>query len=545
MDIDLQKKIIPLFYYTLNDGGYLFLGTSESIGRFADLFSQVSSKWKIYRRKGSVLGRPALMPDYALSEGGLDRTGQVAERSVRAGMRDIAERWLIDEYGPPSVLVNELFDILYFFGRTDKYLSPPSGEPSFNILKMAREDLRYHLSSALGRAVRLNETVVEENVRTKGGDGLHYLNIVVRPVEKKVLAKGTFMVIFEEKASAEAPARKKSAGKKVANPIVASLEQELHSTREYLQTTIEELETSNEELKSTNEELQSTNEELQSTNEELQSTNEEMETSKEELQSTNEELTTINSELQNKLEELSLSNNDLQNLFESTEIGTVFLDYSLRIRRHTPSVTKVFNLIPTDVGRPLGDITSRIETDWSVISHAEGVLKTLIPRSMEVKTKDGQWFAIRIIPYRTLENVIDGLVVTCSDITSQKEAELAAEDARVFAESIIETIAEPLLVLDSDLRVVSANRAFNVFFKIGKEDIKTRLVYDIGEREWDIPALRRLLETIIPENTCIQDFEVGYDSRSGGRRRLRLNARRIDQRLGMRSLILITLDEII
>lgn len=538
MDLALQKKIIPLFHYTLNDGGYLFLGTSESIGRFSDLFSQVSSKWKIYRRKGTVLGRTALMPEYSFAEGGLDRTGQVAERSVRASMRDVAERWLIDEYGPPSVLVNEQFDILYFFGRTDKYLSPPSGEPSFNILKMAREDLRYHLSSALGKAVRLNEAVVEENVRTKDGDGLHYLSIVVRPVEKKVLEKGTFMVVFEEKAAAEAPARKKkSAGTKEANPIVASLEQELHSTREYLQTTIEELETSNEELKSANEELQSTNEELQSTNEE-------METSKEELQSTNEELTTINSELQNKLEELSLSNNDLQNLFESTEIGTIFLDYSLRIRRHTTSVTKVFNLIPTDVGRPLGDITSRIAPDWSVISQAEDVLRTLIPKSMEVKTKDGQWFAIRIIPYRTLENVIDGLVLTCSDITAQKEAELVAEDARTFAESIIETMDEPLLVLDSDLRVVSANKAFKVYFKIDPNDMAGRLVYDIGEREWDIPALRRLLETIIPENTCIQDFEVGYESRSGERRRLRLNARRIDQRVGTRSLILLTFDEV-
>lgn len=537
MDMTLQKKIFPLFYFTLNEGGFLFLGSSESIGKFSDLFSQVSSKWKIFRRKGSVLKKGTPLLQFPFVERSSVRPAEEAEKSFPSGVRDIAEKLILEEYGSPGVLVNEKFDILYFYGRTSRYLFPPSGEPNFNILKMVREDLRSHLSLALQRAVDQKKTIAVKNLRVREDETFRSVNLVVKPVGEETGARGLIMVIFEEKTS-EKPSgkKKKGLGGRGTDPKVAALERELQSTREYLQTTIEELETSNEELKSTNEEMQSTNEELQSTNEE-------METSKEELQSTNEELVTLNAELHARVEDLAEANSDLQNLLSSTEIGTVFLDTALCIRRFTPSATRVFNLIPSDVGRPFSDITSRIEPDRPITREAAEVIKTLIPVNLEVRTRNGEWFAVKVLPYRTIENLIDGVVLTCSEVTRLKNTELAMNDARAYAENIVETVREPLLVLDSDLRVISANKAFYEFFKVGPGETKSKLVYEIGNRQWDIPALRRLLEEIIPKNTLFENYEVEYDFEGIGHRKMLLNARRIDQREERPYLILIAFED--
>ena len=348
---------------------------------------------------------------------------------------------------------------------------------------------------------------------------------------------GMTMVIFDaEKIHHKTAAGKgkKSAGKE--DPRITVLEQELKSVREYLQTTIEELETSNEELKSTNEELQSTNEELQSSNEEL-------ETSKEEMQSTNEELETINSELQDKMNELKHSNDDLSNLLSGTEIGTIFLDGKLCIKRFTPSLTKIFNLIQSDVGRPISDITSKIiYTD--VYNDAKEVLNTLNRREAVIQTGDGEWFSMNILPYRTLENVIDGVVLTFTNVTVLKKKEAEAEAARAFAEGIVETVREPLIVLNAEQRVMSVNRSFYGMFRVRPEDTVNRLIYDLGNHQWDIPELRKLLDEILKENNTVEDFEVRHDFPEIGPKVMLLNARRIFNKEAGTQMVLLAIEDV-
>ncbi|OGQ56429.1 MAG: hypothetical protein A3J24_06110 [Deltaproteobacteria bacterium RIFCSPLOWO2_02_FULL_53_8] len=537
METVLQKQILPLFYYTLVEGGYLFLGSSESIGALSDLFSPVSVKWKIFRRKGAAQERRANLPAFPLAGAFALQNAGAAEKPLRTGARDIAERFILNEYGPPSVLVDDKFNVLYFYGKTEKYLVQQSGEPSFNIFKMAKEEIRYSLSMALHKAIERHQAVAERDIRMSEDAAMPLIDIVARPVDKESVAHGMYMVIFEERPSIDRQAVKTKKRKKTgdADPRVASLEHELQSTKEYLQTTIEELEAANEELRSTNEELQSTNEELQSTNEE-------METSKEELQSTNEELVTVNAEFHNKMDDLTQTNNDLQNLLASTEIGTVFLDRNLCIKRFTPSARRVFNLIVSDAGRPFGDITSKFDADLSLTAQAAEVLETLIPKNFEVMTRDGAWFAVRILPYRTADDVIDGLVITCSDITRLKQAEQSIDDAREYAESIVNTIKEPLLILDAKFYVKSANRAFYETFNAVPDKTVSQLIYNLGSGQWNLPALRSLLEEIIPKSVVVERFKIEYDFKDAGRRAIFLNARMIRQRLGRPDLILIAFE---
>ncbi len=409
MEPVLQKKILPLFHYTLAPNGILFLGTSESIGEFSHLYSAASAKWKIFKHKEYVADRMVDYPrtpfyDVLPTPQGLEerRTPTVAD------IHNLAERIILDNYAPPCVLINEQYEILHFIGQTDKYLAAPTGKASFNIVKMAREGLRYKLSTALHNAVKQKKTIVSQGLKIKHNNSYRAVDLVVRPLTESGFTQGFMLVMFEDKTIPESAQKKKTAKKNIVDPYVVSLETELQSTKEYLQTTNEELETSNEELKSTNEELQSVNEELQSTNEEL-------ETSKEELQSTNEELVTVNAELQKKVEELSKTNNDISNLLASTNIGTIFLDIDLCVKRFTPPITKLFNLIQSDIGRPIGDITSNISLD-NIAESAGEVLETLTRQEVELQDKKGNWYSMRMMPYRTVENVIDGVVITFIDI---------------------------------------------------------------------------------------------------------------------------------
>jgi two-component system CheB/CheR fusion protein len=428
MEPVLQKKILPLFHYTLTPNGILFLGTSETIGGFSHLYSAISSKWKIFKHKEHVADRMADYPripfyDVLPTAQGLEerRTPTVAD------IHHLAERIILENYAPPCVLINEQYEILHFIGQTDKYLAPPTGKASFNIIKMAREGLRYKLSTALHNAVKQKKTIFSEGLKIKHNNGFRTVDLVVRPLTESGFTQGFMLVMFEDKTMPEPVTTKKTAKKDAVDPYVVSLENELQSTKEYLQTTNEELETSNEELKSTNEELQSVNEELQSTNEEL-------ETSKEELQSTNEELVTVNAELQKKVEELSKANNDISNLLASTNIGTIFLDIDLCVKRFTPPVTKLLNLIQTDIGRPIGDITSNISLD-NITETAGEVLETLAHREIELQDKKGNWYSMRMMPYRTVENVIDGVVIAFVDIGQLKETKQLNRLATVVRDS--------------------------------------------------------------------------------------------------------------
>ena len=521
MDSVLQRQILPLFHYVINNDGVLFLGTSESIGEFADYFSPVSSKWKVFRRKGIPRDRaehPAL-PFY-------DKTAEfqrVENKKILTdtNIRHLAESLILQDYAPACVLLNNKHEIIYFHGKTDMFLSTPTGEPSFDILKMAREDLRYHLSTLIHKAGKEKKTVSQKAVEFKHANQIRSVDIVIRPLADKMFMPGLMMVIFDERIQKQEPLgkiKKKEAALR-KDPRISSLEQELESTKEYLQTTIEELETSNEELKSTNEELQSTNEELQSTNEE-------METAKEELQSTNEELETVNSELQSKLNDLSRANNDLNNLLASTEIGTIFLDIDLNISRFTPFMTRVLNLIQSDIGRPISDITSKVIYK-DITQDSRKVLDTLVAREEEIQTLEGEWLNMRILPYRTVDNVIDGVVITFVDITEARKIKDEIRKAMKFSESIVDSIREPLLVLDPQLRVVSASRSFYRTFQVLPEDTEHRYIYDLGRREWDIPALRTLLEEILPEKKVFQDYIIEHNFPSIGKKKMMLNASKL------------------
>lgn len=430
MDSVLQKKIIPLFHYTLNPGGILLLGTSESIGEHTDLFQPLNSKWKIFERRKGLAGA-GIAFNVGINYGVPQRIepDQKDNLPVTSAVQEIAERAILDEYAPAGVLINDKYEILHFVGKTDRYLVPPMGKPSFNILNMAREDLKPPLTTALHNAVREKTDTFCKNVRVKYNGAFWMVDISVKQMSAKGLPHGFMLVIFEDKTPLKALDEKKARalkGKKQGSAL-QRFEHELQSTREYLQATIEELETSNEELKSANEEMQSGNEELQSTNEEL-------ETSKEELQSTNEELATVNSELQNKIDELSKASNDLNNLLAATEIASIFLDTDLCIKRYTPAAAKIISLIQTDIGRPLNDLKTCFP-DINLSGQAENVLRNLNTKEMEILSTDLTWYTLKVMPYRTTENVIDGVVMTFVDVHKIKQADKVGRLATVLEDS--------------------------------------------------------------------------------------------------------------
>ncbi len=501
MGIDLQKKLIPLFHYALNPGGMLFLGTSESVGEFGDLFDTLDRKSKLYRRKDDFHGvrRVTLgqfLPPITKSDAALPQTAGKPASAVKMPLRELTEQALLQQIVQVGALVNTHGDILYLHGRTGMYLEPAPGEAGINnILKMAREGLRRDLTTALHKAAATNETIQCPGLHVKTNGHYSTVNLTVRPVASDSAAAPEaplYLVILEEApppspeqtrqtalhaaatAAADAPDMD-------ANARIAALKQELRTKEEYLQTANEELETSNEELKSTNEEMQSVNEELQSTNEEL-------ETSKEELQSVNEELVTVNAELQTKVTDLSQANNDMNNLLAGTGIGTVFVDHQLRILRFTPAVTRIINLILSDVGRPVGHIVSNMIGYNALTADTQTVLNTLIPRDVEVETTEGKWYAMRIQPYRTLENVIEGAVITFTEITEMKNAQTELRRLAV----VVRDAYDAVTVQDLDGKILAWNPA------------ATRL-YGWNEDE----ALKMNISALIPESRREEEMKRG------------------------------------
>lgn len=533
---DLQRKIIPLFHYTLKPGGLLFLGTSESIGEFGNLFKPLNQKSKIYRHREYIVDDFGEYPKIPFFEyNAAPHSYHKPQPTHKVDLRKILERIVLKTYAPPCVIINDQYQILYFSGQADYYLRTPDGEANFNIFTMARAGLHLKLRATIHQAFKEQQPVISKGITVKQNGESRIIDLIVRPLSEERFARDLLLIVFQELPYSLRGDSKSNAvmGEQEQNdPQIASLEQELQITKESLQSTIEELETSNEELRSTNEELQSVNEELQSSNEELT-------TSKEELQSTNEELATVNTELQHKVDELAQANNDINNLLASTEIATIFLDTDLHIQRFTPTVKKIFNLIDSDIGRPISDITSNLNYD-RLYEDAKTVLDTLERKEIETNVTDNKWYAIRIFPYRTVENMIDGVVLTFIDITRQREASVA----KTYAENIVETIREPLLILDGNLRVKSANKAFYRFFQVKPQDMKGKRIYDLGDQQWDIPQLRRLLEQIIPEDNQFEDYEVEHDFPTIGRKTLLLNARRIHETASQSPLFLLAMEDV-
>ncbi|MBE0568124.1 MAG: PAS domain-containing protein [Deltaproteobacteria bacterium] len=536
----LQKKVLPILHYSLNPGGILFLGSSETVGDHLDLFSVIDRKWRIFRSKDAGPARAAPFLSRTAAEPVRTAGPEAApplKKHEEMSMRELAEKILLVHYTPPFVIINGRGDILYFYGKTSRYLESGSGKASLNILDMAREELRLELRAALRKAVAHVKDMKVDGLQIKSDGGFRTVHLEIRHILRAEHAHGLLMVVFKEippskgkpQGKAPQPSRKMSR-------LVAELEHELMSTKEQLQTTIEELETANQELGSTNEELQSSNEELQSTIEE-------METSREELQSVNEELTTINTELQHRADESIQATNDMSNLIASTQIATIFLDNGLRIKRFTPTTVDVLNLVGTDIGRPIGDFSLKLEYP-ELEKDMRETLKSLALRERVVRHRNGLWYMARILPYRTMNNVIDGVVITFVDISEQKGTLEALQDALAYAEGIVETAREPFVVLDADLRVITANTAFYQAFKTSSGDVEKKRIYDLGNRQWDIPGLRELLERILPESIQIQNFEVAHEFPEIGRKRILLNARRIHQHGIKTRMILLAMEDI-
>jgi two-component system, chemotaxis family, CheB/CheR fusion protein len=474
---ELQKKLIPLFHFALKPNGFLFLGSSEGISDFNDLFSTLDRKAKLYQRRAgeaSLLNsfRGRLLAPLSAIDTSMPKISGKVTGPVKRPLRELVEQTLLRHLGVSAALVNAGGDILYLHGRTGMYLEPSSGEAGINnILKMAREGLRHELTVALQRVVVTPESVHTRGLSVKTNGHFTQVDLSICPVISSTSAGVTeandpadvslYLIILQQAAETSTAvsgaafsgeAAQSPATSSEAELIIAALRKELHARDEYLQCAQEELESSNEELKSSNEEMQSVNEELQSTNEEL-------ETSREEMQSINEELSTVNAELQAKVLDLSRANNDMNNLLSGTGIATVFVDPQLRILRFTPTVAQLINLIPSDVGRPVGHIVSNLVGYDSLLVDAQAVLDSLESRERQVQTTSGSWFMMRIRPYRTLDNVIEGVVITFVDITEPKRVEeaLAKANDQLRLAVVVRDSSDAITVHDLDGRIIAWN----------------------------------------------------------------------------------------
>ncbi|MFO1421657.1 MAG: chemotaxis protein CheB [Candidatus Competibacteraceae bacterium] len=422
---ELQKKLLTLFHYSLNPGGVLFLGSAETVGSTSELFEPLDGKCRFYRRQPFAGRVEAMDFPTAILPAPPIQPAEPGPAKPMVSLQALAEQVLLQRFAPAAILVGSQGDILYISGRTAKYLEPAAGQVNWNILAMAREGLRVELLDAFQQALRqpASEPVVRRGLRVKTNGDYQTVDLTVQMLGEPEPLRGTIMVVLADlPAPRRAPRRRKSGQFTADSVLIEHLEQEVKQLREAVQSSREEMQTSQEELKSANEELQSTNEELQSTNEELT-------TSKEELQSLNEELQTVNAELQAKVDELSRANNDMKNLLNSTDIATLFLDDALRVRRFTTQAAKLIKLIPGDVGRPITDIASDLLYPELAEDVAE-VLRTLVFVEKPITCRDQRWFTARIMPYRTLENRIDGVVVTFVDITVAKNLEAELRQAR-------------------------------------------------------------------------------------------------------------------
>ncbi len=673
LEPELQNRLIPAFHYALKPGGVLFLSPSESIGNHSDLFAPLNRKWKFYRATGSAASTRAAMPG-RLSWVGDTNTKEPEEavkKTKETNFAELSRRVLLQSYAPASVVTDLKGNILFVHGDTGKYLRPAPGQATLNVVEMAREDLQLELRAAIRNAATQGALTVCRDlcVSSRTGDS-HGVHISVRLLPDPDASEKLLLVSFQdmlcvtpEKSTPEKSTQDKRA-KPDTGPLsptgrIEELERELSYTKENLQAAIEEQQTTNEEMKSTNEDLQSTNEELQSANEEL-------ETSKEELQSLNEELITVNAELHAKIEQLANIQNDMRNLLDNISAGIIFLDEHLNIKRFTREAARVYRLAASDIGRPLSDIKSDIE-DKDLLADARAVLDSLAPRELEMRATGGAWFLARIQPYRTLDNMIEGVVLTFiditemkkageerhlqstalsatanaviitdrsgiiqfvnpaftaisgysadeaigqnprllksgkqdqayykrlwdtilagrvwqseivnrskdgsrfyvaqvitpvqdergeithfvaieMDITERKQAEVALREAHELAEGIIDTVREPLIVLDGKLKIISASRSFYRDFQTTPEDTVSRSLYEFGNRQWDIPKLRELLESILPRDQSFEGYVVEHDFPGIGHRKMLLNARRIAGKTGDGQLILLAIETVL
>ncbi|AUB42708.1 cheBR, two-component system, chemotaxis family, CheB/CheR fusion protein [Nostoc flagelliforme CCNUN1] len=546
LDETLQKRILPIFHYSLNPTGFLLLGTSESTGKYSELFTLIDKKNKIYAKKLTA-NRTILSfvtSNYPIAK--VEEPKKAFENpSDEFDLERKTDQLILNRYAPVGVVINNKMEVLQLRGEIDLYLKLSPGKPSLNLFRMVRQGLLVELRATIYQAQRQKIIVRKQGLRIESGDLSRIINIEVIPFKPSTDEEFYFLVLFEEapptvnNLSTVNPESQEQGD--LEREIVrlrqeiANANQEKAATQEYLQAVIQEQEHINQDLKVANEEILSSNEELQSTNEEL-------ETAKEEIQATNEELNTTNEELRSRNQELHQVNNDLTNLLASINIPILILTSDLRVRRFTPMAQRLFNLIPADAGRPLSNIRANLNIPDLETLILE-VLDTLSIKELEVQTLGGHWYNLRIRPYRTTENQIDGVVLVLIDIDVLKRTAATLEQARNYAEAIVETVQVPLIVLDSDFRVNKANRSFYETFQVSPSETTQSLIFELGNGQWNLPGLQQILEDILANDATIQNLEVEHRFEQIGQKTMLLNGWKIIQQ-GESQRILLAIEDI-
>ena len=552
-----QSRLLSTFHYALKPGGYLILGKAEGIARRTDLYSTVDRARHLFAKK-PVASQQASLRRAAAGR----RTPGESVESPRAQSHSFLhsqparpEGVLLARRGPPAVLVSANLEIMQFSGQLSPYLEPTAGDASLNLLKMARSDIVWDVRAAIQKSTKSGHPVRVENVRLDRPGEPASVNLEVIPVPGALASEKAFWIVFESSASAPANGKNKSAADALPTKVqpnakvslaarrsaekhsrvIARLERELSQTRAGLRDIIEAQETANEEL-------QAANEEVLSRNEELQSINEEFETAKEELQSSNEELTTLNEELDHRNSEMVLLNSDLTNLFSSLDIPIVILGRDHRIRRFSPAAEARLNLLPADVGRTVTDL--HFGSMYSGLhDEIDAAIKTGKIHARQVRGPDENWFSLRIHPYRTVGDGIQGAILILVDINELHRASGLIEEQREYSDAIIAALRESLLVLDADLRVITANMSFQNAFDLSNSQIVGKYIYEIGGGDWDFPRFRNLLRDVLSKDSEILDLEVDHTFPSIGRRMLVLNAHRFLRRSDGSPLILLAIQD--
>lgn len=531
-----QEQLLDLFHFSLRSQGVLWLGSSETINRRSAHFSEIPGKPRFYLSVGRAWPERYNLPRWAAERvpipGGLPPTPLGPPQGPKVARR--LEQLVLERYTAACVVIDQKFNILYSFGPTGEYLAQPVGETRMDLLSWVRPGLFAKLRAGLSDAAEHNRTVSIMGRRVERDTATARVEVTIEPVTSVPEANGLFIVAFRDLPNSPQPAVTPDYGGELKESLLRQVEQELRETRQELQSTVEQLETANEEHYASHEELLSLNEELQSSNEELES-------SKEELQSLNEELTIINRQLEEKNTELRSLTFDLNNLLVSTNIPTLFLDLQHRIRRFTPACTEVMYIVSTDIGRSLENVKILVRDD-NLLADTERVLKNLAVNEAEVSSDDGRWFLRKVQPYRSDTERADGVCITFHDITAQKRAAAEIEDARLLAEAVIRTSRTPLLVLDPESRVVSANEAFYEVFQASEMDTVGRRLFELGNGQWDIPKLRDLLDAL-PTQRTVRNHDLEHVFDTIGWRTMRLNAD-VMARTSQPTLVLLSIEDI-
>jgi two-component system, chemotaxis family, CheB/CheR fusion protein len=534
----LQTGILPLFHYALNPSGLLLLGTAEGVGSAPDLFSTVDHKYKIFARKP---GQRRLHEPFTIYRDSTARVteGQVATAAGGLDLQRRADRVIQERYAPPSVVINEDFQIVQFIGQTGFYLEPASGAASYGLLQMAQGALKYALREVVSRAIKENALVERKGIRVEQRGEVREISLEVVPLGKTADKQRCFLVVFRSLG----PQEESNVARTPISPSTESVDEQVIRLRGELADSLAYQRVMAEGQDASLEDLRAANEELGSANEELQSSNEEVGTAREELQSANEELTTLNEELNTRNQQLGLLTDDLRNLFAAVSAPILKVDRDLCLRRITGAAASL-GITPADLDHPVRLVQGRLGTLADVETLIHGVLKELTVHTYAMQDSESRWWSLSIRPYRTDDDRIDGAVLTFTDTDAIQRALRNSEQARRYADTIVRTVREPLVVLTRDLRVERANASFYRMFRVQADQTEQRSIYDMGDKQWDNPKLRSLLEEVLPKKKVVTDFEVTHALPGLGNRVMLLNAQEISNEEQVGNAILLAVEDV-